>query len=566
MNLKKALLLGFAAMTASATCVGCRTAAADNPSKNDAIYAGLPFAMERVALPVIPAREVSVADFGGSGDGITLNTEAFAKAIAHLSERGGGRVSVPRGVWYTGPIELLDNIELHLEDNAIILFSDNKDDYPVREITFEGLNTWRCQSPISAMHVKNVAITGNGIIDGNGDAWRAVKRGKLAPDSWKKLIASGGVLSEKGDTWYPSECYRFGATSGADQNVSSWARTKEDFERMRDFLRPVLVAIHHCENVLLKDVVFQNSPCWNIHPAMCTNVTVDHITVRCPWYAQNGDGIDFESCKNVVMTDCSLDVGDDGICVKSGKDKAGRDRGIPCENIIVDNCTVFHGHGGFVVGSEMSGGVKNVKVSNCKFSGTDVGLRFKSTRGRGGVVENIYIDNIAMNDIAQEPLLFDLFYGGKSASEALADGDEAEATDMALMPVDETTPRFREIHIRDVWCRGARRAMLFNGLPEMNVENVTVENVSISSELGAQINESTGVVLRNVTVYPRKGEALMMNNVKNVKVENFICPEGMESALCVTGSRNESIEVESARITAENASLSKGAAKAVVLK
>lgn len=566
MNLKNALLLGFAAMTASATCVGCRAVAADNPSKNDAIYDGLPFAMERVALPQIPAREVSVADFGGAGDGITLNTEAFAKAIAHLSEQGGGRVSVPRGVWYTGPIELKDNIELHLEDNAIILFSDDKNDYPIREITFEGLNTWRCQSPISAMHVKNMAITGNGIIDGNGDAWRAVKRGKLAPDSWKKLVASGGVLSENGDTWYPSECYKFGATSGADQNVSSWARTKEDFEKMRDFLRPVLVAIHHCENVLLKDVVFQNSPCWNIHPAMCTNVTVDHITVRCPWYAQNGDGIDFESCRNVVMTDCSLDVGDDGICIKSGKDKAGRDRGIPCENIIVDNCTVFHGHGGFVVGSEMSGGVKNVKVSNCKFSGTDVGLRFKSTRGRGGVVENIYIENVAMNDIAQEPLLFDLFYGGKSASEALADGDEAEATDMALKPVDETTPQFRDIHIRNVWCRGARRAMLFNGLPEMNVENVTVEDVSISSVLGAQINESTGVVLRNVTVYPRKGEALMMNNVKNVKVENFVCPEGMKSALSITGSRNEAVEVESARISAENTVLSKGAAKALVLK
>ena len=564
MNLKKALLLGFAAMTASATCVGCRTAAADNPSKNDAIYAGLPFAMERVALPEIPAREVSVADFGGSGDGITLNTEAFAKAIAHLSERGGGRVSVPQGVWYTGPIELLDNIELHLEDNAIILFSDNKDDYPVREITFEGLNTWRCQSPISAMHVKNVAITGNGIIDGNGDAWRAVKRGKLAPDSWKKLIASGGVLSEKGDTWYPSECYRFGATSGADQNVSSWARTKEDFERMRDFLRPVLVAVHHCENVLLKDVVFQNSPCWNIHPAMCTNVTVDHITVRCPWYAQNGDGIDFESCKNVVMTDCSLDVGDDGICIKSGKDKAGRDRGIPCENIIVDDCIVFHGHGGFVVGSEMSGGVKNVMVSNCTFSGTDVGLRFKSTRGRGGVVENIRIENIAMNDIVQDALLFDLFYGGKSASEAVEEGT-GEATDMVLRPVDETTPAFRNIHIRNVWCRGARRAMFFNGLPEMNVEHVTVENARIFARTGAEICESTDVLLRDVTVVPERGPALKLNNVKKFRAEEFSCPEGMECALQATGSRNRDILVSSKEITSANACLSAGAAGAVTI-
>ena len=564
MNLKKALLLGFAAMTASATCVGCRTAAADNPSKNDAIYAGLPFAMERVALPEIPAREVSVADFGGSGDGITLNTEAFAKAIAHLSERGGGRVSVPQGVWYTGPIELLDNIELHLEDNAIILFSDNKDDYPVREITFEGLNTWRCQSPISAMHVKNVAITGNGIIDGNGDAWRAVKRGKLAPDSWKKLIASGGVLSEKGDTWYPSECYRFGATSGADQNVSSWARTKEDFERMRDFLRPVLVAVHHCENVLLKDVVFQNSPCWNIHPAMCTNVTVDHITVRCPWYAQNGDGIDFESCKNVVMTDCSLDVGDDGICVKSGKDKAGRDRGIPCENIYVNDCIVFHGHGGFVVGSEMSGGVKNVLVSDCTFSGTDVGLRFKSTRGRGGVVENIHIRNIAMNNILQDALLFDLFYGGKSASEAAEEG--GEPTDMALRPADETTPAFRNIHIRDVWCRGARRAMYFNGLPEMNVEQVVVENAWMQARTGAQICESTDVVLRNVTVVPEKGAALILNNVKDFRAEDFSCPAGLKCALTVTGSRNRNVRVASEEIDAANACLSARAAAAVTIE
>ena len=561
MNLKHALFAGLAASLA----VACSAAPKDEaPDKN--LYENLPFAMSPVPLPAIPDREVSPADFGGYGDGITLNTEAFAKAIASLSEQGGGRVMVPAGVWYTGPIVLKDNIELHLDDNAIILFSNDKKDYPIWEITFEGLNTWRCQSPLSAVNVKNVAITGNGIIDGNGDAWRAVKRGKLAPDAWKNKVKSGGFLSEDGNTWYPSESYMFGATTGADQNVSTWAKTKEDFEKMHDFLRPVMVALHHCENVLLKDVTFQNSPCWNIHPAMCTNLTVDHITVRCPWYAQNGDGIDFESCKNVVMVNSSLDVGDDGICIKSGKDEAGRARGIPCENIIVDNCVVFHGHGGFVVGSEMSGGVKNVKVSNCKFSGTDVGLRFKSTRGRGGVVENIYIENVAMNDIAQEPLLFDLFYGGKSASEAQADGDEAEATDMALKPVDETTPQFRNIHIRNVWCHGARRAMLFNGLPEMNVEDVTVEDVAIRSKLGAQLNESTDVVLRNVKVFPEKGEALMMNNVKNVRVEGFVCPEGMEKALSVTGSRNRNVVVESAQIDEANTSLSKGAAGAVTLK
>ena len=473
---------------------------------------------------------------------------------------------VPEGVWYTGPIVLKDNIELHLEQNAVIVFSSDKSLYPLVETTFEGLNTLRCQSPLSARGVKNVAVTGRGVIDGNGDAWRAVKQDKVNPRQWKDLVKSGGILSDDGKTWYPSESYKFGATSGADQNVSTWAKTRADFERMHDFLRPVMVAIHHCENVLLEGVTFQNSPCWNIHPAMCTNLIVNDITVRCPDYAQNSDGIDIESCRNVVLTDSRFDVGDDGICIKSGKDQAGRDRGIPCENILVDNCIVFHGHGGFVVGSEMSGGVRNVKVSNCVFSGTDVGLRFKSARGRGGVVENIWIEDIAMNNILQEPLLFDLFYGGKSASEALAEGGDAEVTDIAPKPVDETTPAFRDIHIKNVWCRGARRAMYFNGLPEMNVERVTVENTRIYATTGAQINESSDVVLRNVKIIPEQGPALMLNNVRNLSVEDFVCPEGLEHAFVVTGSRNRSIEVSSPQITGANTSLSKGASRYVAIK
>ncbi len=185
-----------------------------------------------------------------------------------------------------------------------------------------------------------------------------------------------------------------------------------------------------------------------------------------------------------------------------------------------------------------------------------MGVRFKSTRGRGGVVENIFIDHISMTDIAQESLLFDLFYGGKSASEAQADGDEGEVTDLPMKPVDETTPQFRNIEIRDVWCRGARRAMLFNGLPEMNVENVVVENCAVYAQTGAQINESTGVVLRNVTVVPEKGAALMINNAKNLNIENFSCPENLETALVVTGSRNENIVIGSEQISAENAHLS----------
>ncbi len=564
MNLNfKYALAGWAA-AAALLCSGCcckqtaGTAEAAQPGN-------LPFDMPEVAAPAIPDREVSVVEYGAVGDGVTLNTEAFAQAIDRLSAQGGGRVTVPVGVWYTGPIVLKDNIDLHLEKGALILFSEDKSLYPLVQTTFEGLETWRCQSPLSALGAKNIAVTGEGVIDGNGGAWRPVKQDKLTAREWKNLLSRGGILSKNGKTWFPSESCRLGAEGGTDQNVSTWAKTKEDFERMRDFLRPVLVAFHRCENVMLEGVTFQNSPCWNVHPAMCTNLIVKNIEVRCPDFAQNGDGIDIESCKNVVVTGSRFDVGDDGICIKSGKDKAGRDRGIPCENIVVDNCVVFHGHGGFVVGSEMSGGVKNVCVTNCLFSGTDVGLRFKSTRGRGGVVENIWIDNIAMANIAQEALLFDLFYGGKSASEVFDEQSGGEPTDLPAKPVDETTPAFRDIHISNISCRGARRAMYFNGLPEMNVERVTVENASIYARTGAQLNESTDVVLRNVHVVPAEGPALLLNNVKNLKTEQFICPEGLECALTVTGSRNRDVEVQSAQISEANAQLSKGAAPAVTL-
>ena len=546
MNFKHTLLfLAAAAMTACCCSEG---------DKYASVYENIPFEMPQVVQPSIPAREVCITEFGAVGDGMTLNTEAFAKAIDGLAEQGGGRVNVPDGIWFTGPIVLKDNIELHLANHAMILFSPDQSLYPLTEIIFEGLNTWRLQSPISARGVKNVAITGGGVIDGSGDAWRMVKQSKVTESAWKKLVASGGIVD--GTNWFPTESYYRGQKSATDQNVNENMTKKEDFEPIRDFLRPVLVAIHNCENVLLQGVTFQNSPCWTIHPAICTNLTIDGITVRCPAYAQNGDGVDIESCKNVLMINSSVDAGDDAICIKSGKNEDGRKRGIPCENVLVDNCIVFHGHGGFVVGSEMSGGVKNVNVRNCTFSGTDVGLRFKSTRGRGGVVENIFIENITMNNIVTDGLLFDLFYGGKSASEALADGDEGEATDMPFKPVDETTPAFRNIDIRDVRCNGARRAMLFNGLPEMNVENVKVENAWFYTTTGAQVNESTNVAFKNVTIVPKQGVPLAINNAKNVVTENFICPEGLTTALTVSGSRNENIAIGSPQITAENAQLS----------
>ncbi|MDR0864578.1 MAG: glycoside hydrolase family 28 protein, partial [Candidatus Symbiothrix sp.] len=210
-------------------------------------------------------------------------------------------------------------------------------------------------------------------------------------------------------------------------------------------------------------------------------------------------------------------------------------------NVIVDNCKVFKGHGGFVVGSEMSGGVRNVSVSNCQFMGTDVGLRFKSTRGRGGVVENIYANHINMFDIITDSFLFDLYYGGKSASESLDDGD-VTPIDETIPAVTEETPAFRNIYVKNLVSRNARRALFFNGLPEMNISNINVENAYITANYGAELSESKDIVLKNVTIIPENGPALLLNNVKNTKIDNFSSPD-LSTIVKITGTRNNNIQL-----------------------
>ena len=333
--------------------------------------------------------------------------------------------------------------------------------------------------------------------------------------------------------WFPSVGSLKGQ-SKSDMNVPSGSLTETEWTEIKDFLRPVMISFIDCKNVLLQGVLFENSPSWNIHPLLCTNLIIDHITVRNPSYAQNGDGIDVESCKNVLLINSNFDVGDDGICIKSGKDEEGRKRGRPTENVIVDNCKVFKAHGGFVVGSEMSGGVRNISVKNCQFLGTDVGLRFKSNRGRGGLVENIFISDIYMFDIATDSFLFDLYYGGKSATESLEDGDDTQTSTQRPIVTAET-PSFRNIYVKNIVSRNARRAMFFNGLPEMNITNINLENAIITSEYGAFISESDGIKFKNIQIYPQTGAALTLQNVKNFDLKEFKYPDSLIEVVKVSG-------------------------------
>jgi len=233
-----------------------------------------------------------------------------------------------------------------------------------------------------------------------------------------------------------------------------------------------------------------------------------------PWYSQNGDGIDVESCRRVAVYRCRFDVGDDAICIKSGKDEVGRRRGRPTEEAVIVDNIVYHGHGGVTVGSEMSGGVRNILVERCTFLGTDIGLRFKTTRGRGGVVEKIWIRDIQMTDIPTDAIGFNMYYGGEAPT------DVAEGTDAPrpAKPVDEGTPQFRDIVLTRILCRGAGRAVILEGLPEMPIRGITLEDVRISAKKGLATIDADGITLNRVEIAADAGPAMTVRSSRNVTV------------------------------------------------
>lgn len=467
----------------------------------------------QVAAPVIPKKMASLADFGGAGDGITFNTETIAKAVASLSEKGGGELIIPPGIWLTGPIKLRSNINLHLERGALLKFSGDFKLYPLTVIDMKGEKEVDSVSPISGENLENVAITGEGIIDGGGDAWRPVKKEKLSESDWRALVKSGGVLNDKGDTWWPSRDAMAGEKA-VEQLRKSGSLKLEDYEPSHQFLRPKMLRLIGCKKVLLEGVTFQNPPNWTLNPALCEDVSILDVKVHNSYAAQNSDALDLESCRRAVIRDCTFDAGDDGICIKSGKDAAGRRIGVPTEDVLIEGCTVYHAHGGFTIGSEMSGGVRNVRVDNCTFIGTDVGLRFKSARGRGGIVEKIFISNVRMTDVTSDAINFDMFYVGKPPLDA-ADG----TIETNFPPVNEGTPQFRDIHIENVICRGAQKAIVLQGLPEMPIRGITLKNVSITARAGAFVTDADGIKFENVRIENQSGPKLTQVRVQNSSLD-----------------------------------------------
>ncbi|MGZ8537467.1 MAG: glycoside hydrolase family 28 protein, partial [Flavisolibacter sp.] len=269
---------------------------------------------------------------------------------------------------------------------------------------------------------------------------------------------------------------------------------------------------------------------------------IRNIYVKNPWYAQNGDGLDLESCSNVLVENSVFDVGDDGICIKSGRDAEGRKRGMPTQDVIIRNCTVYAAHGGFVIGSEMSGGARNIWVDDCTFIGTDIGLRFKTTRGRGGIVENIFINNISMKDIIGEAILFDMYYAAVDPIPAA--GEKREPPKVEEKAVSEETPQFRNIYINNVVANGAEKAIFVRGLPEMNVKNIVMQNMVIQADQGLDMTEGSGIVLRNVTLYTKQTDPVLnVHNSHNIMLVNIKYMDASEVLLNVSGDKSKTISL-----------------------
>ena len=477
------------------------------------LYSANAGSFPQAAAPAIPKTVVNLADFGGAGDGKTFNTAAITRAIETLSQKGGGVLVIPPGIWLTGPIKLHSHLNLHLERGALLKFSGDFKLYPLMVINLKGEKEIDSLSPISGENLEDVAITGDGIIDGGGDAWRPIKKGKLSDGDWNALIKSGGVVNEKKDAWWPSQAAMTGEKI-VEALKKDGSLKAEDYEPAHQYLRPKMVRLTGCKKVLLEGVTFQNPPNWTLNPALCEDVSILNVTVRNSPIAQNSDALDLESCRRAVIRGCTFDVGDDGICLKSGKDAAGRRIGVPTEDVLVEGCTVYHAHGGFTIGSEMSGGVRNVRVDNCLFIGTDIGLRFKSTRGRGGMVENIHVSNVRMLDIPGDAINFNMYYGGKSPL------DKAEGmVETNIPPVTEATPQFRDIHIENVICRGAQRALVLEGLPEMPIRGIHFKNVSLTAQQGVFLTDAEGIHFESVRVENKSGPALNQIRVKNSSLD-----------------------------------------------
>jgi polygalacturonase len=433
----------------------------------------------------------NILDFGASSDGLADSTSGIQLAIDSCAYAGGGTVLVPAGLFLSGALWLRSHVTLALDAGAKLQGMDDVSLFPPRISDWEGPRAVPMHTGlINAEDVENIAVVGRGTIDGGGQMW------------WD--------LFEQG---------------------------KLDIER------PKLVRFINCRDILIDGVTFTNSSMWTINPVACDNVTVTRITIRNPELSPNTDGINPDSCSNVHIGNCHIDVGDDCIAIKAGTETDGRKTRKACENIVVSGCTMLHGHGGVVIGSEITGGVRNVAIGNCVFRGTDRGIRIKARRGRGSAVEDVRVDNIVMDEVLC-PLVVNQFYN-------CGVEDPRLVTDVSPHPVTAHTPSFRRLRFSNISARRVKFAAAYVlGLPEMFVDDIVFDNISIfldpqnteagqpamspiAPELcraGFRIHNARGVRLRSVDIREHIGPAVSFENASDIILHDVSASNDLQPA------------------------------------
>jgi len=503
----------------------------------DYYIAHAPFKMPAITAPTFAGKVFNIKDYGAVGDGQTLNTTAFEKAISACNAAGGGTVLIPSGLWLTGPIELKSNVNLHAERGALITFSTDHTIYPIVD--------GKTKTLLSGNKLENVAVTGEGVFDGGGDTWRPLKKTKASPSLWADMQKHGHVVSKDGSMLWPTQEAMDGEaylkTLKGKANL-----TPQDYLPARDFLRPTMVSITNSKNVLFDGPTFKNSPQFALNPKNCTDMIIRNVTIFNEYWAQNGDAIDLSSCKNAVVFNCTVHAGDDGICMKSsGTPKDGE---AALKNIIIADCVVYHAHGGFVVGSNTDGGMQNVYVTNCNYVNTDVGIRIKSSRGRGGLVHDIYIDNIYMHNILNEAVLFSTYYEDEGPG-----GDSGKTFE-----VNAKTPRFQDFHISNIYCSGAHNAISIIGLPEMPVSKLYFENTIISADKPVDMSQAVDISLKNVKVLSPEKTLFSLNNTSGLQIDHMEFGDNIHTFISVKGEKSGGINVANTRMKGISAPVEAG--------
>ena len=409
----------------------------------------------------IPDRTFSIAEYGAIEGGTSLNTQAIAATIEAAHAAGGGRVSIPAGVWLTGTIHFKDRIELHLQEGAELRFSQNPDDYLPVVLMQRGGAWCHNYSPfLYCRSCEDVALTGKGTLNGQGESWWP----------WKKNQPGMLRLCEMVAERTPVEQRVFGTVEAG--------------------VRPCFLQFLQCRRVLIDGVTFVDSPSWTLHPVQCSDLTIRGVTLKNPRHAHNTDGIDPDACCRVLVEHCHVDTGDDGICLKSGWNEDGWEAGVPCEDVLIRHCTVLAGHGGFVIGSDVSGGVRNVHVHDCLFDGTNIGVRIKSKPGRGGFVQSILAERLTLRNIRQQAVLVTQLYQGNPHDDRKIDPS---------LPVTDIV----DVTIRDLTCEGATEAIALMGMPHQPFRRVTLERLDIAADAGIRIEATEDIRMKGVTIRPR---------------------------------------------------------------